>query len=96
MILLAVIGLAFSVNAIVFRTTQSVCGKDGGQLIFRSSGTVEIWNNGVSVGEGTYTIEGNIIIMTFQGGKMRLSAEHNGQTLSWVSFRGDTYTKCNR
>jgi len=96
MILLAVACFGLSANATVFRSKQSVCGKDGGQLIFKSDGSVEVWNNGVYAGEGTYTIEENIIIMSFENGKMRLSANHNGQTLNNVSFRGDTYYRCNR
>lgn len=97
MILVAVIGLAFTANAqVVFRSTQSVCGRDGGQLIFKSNGTVEIWNDGIYAGQGTYNIESKIIIMTFDGGKMRLSAHHNGQTLYSVTFQSDTYSKCSR
>ena len=96
MILVAVIGLAFSANAAVFRSTQSVC-KEGARITFKSSGSYEFWVNEKLQGTGTYSINGQYI---FLDGNTRIEANHNGQTLRSVTVIGDfgtkgTFYKCN-
>lgn len=98
LVLVAVIGFAISVNAgVVFRTQQSLCSGNE-QIILKSNGTVQIWTNSTLQYSGTYTVEGNIIIMSVEGGQFRAKAEMNdSKTKVWnLTFNGTKYLPCNQ
>jgi hypothetical protein len=98
LILVAVISIAISANAgVIFRSQQSVCSGSE-QIIFKSNGAVQVWKNSTLLYSGTYTIEGNIIIMSVEGGQFRGKAEMNdSKTNLWnITIDGVKYTRCNQ
>ena len=99
LILVAIIGFGFSANAgVVFRSQQSVCYSNE-QVVFKSNGTVEMWMSGELQLTGTYTIEGNVIIMTMSNGRVfRTQASMNDSktTLFSLTFNSFSYTRCTR
>lgn len=96
MALIAVVCFSMSANAgVVFRSQQSVCSGNE-QIIFKSNGAVQIWTNSTLQYSGTYTIEGNIIIMSVEGGEFRAKAEMNdSKTSLWnLTFNNVKYLSC--
>jgi|GEM_PF-1990464 len=97
-ILVVVVGFDISANAgVVFRSQQSVCSGSE-QIILKSNGTVQIWNNSTLRYSGTYTIEGKIIIMSVEGGQFRATAEMNDSKtiLVRLNFNNNWYNRCNK
>jgi hypothetical protein len=96
-ILVALVGFGVSVHAgVIFRSTQSLC-KDSEQIILKSSGTCEIWTNSTLQYSGSYAIEGNVIIMSVEGGKFRATATMNDSKTKIFSlnFNNTVYRPCN-
>ena len=86
MISIAMLCFAINVSAgVVFRSQQSVCANNE-QIIFKSNGVCQMWQNSTLLSSGTYTIEGNIIIMYFEGGAFRGRAEMNSSKTQLRNF----------
>ena len=84
---------------VVFRTTQNLChGKD--QLILYRSGSFELYQNGVEVYSGTYTIdtEYSIVILFVGDTKLRCKFQYKSdrQNIASLTFQNETYWPCNR
>ena len=84
---------------LVFRTTQNLChGQD--QLILYRSGSFELYQNGVEVYSGTYTIdtEYSVVILFVGDSKLRCKFQYksDGQNIASLTFQNETYRPCNR
>ena len=96
--LVAMVCLSISVSAgVVFRSQQSVCSGNE-QVILKSNGTCQVWTSSTLQYSGTYTIEGDIIIMSFEGGKFRAKAEMNSSKtkLFSLTFNNTLYRTCSK
>lgn len=101
LVLIVVISFVASANALSFRTTQSLCWQTE-QIILSSNGTFVIYDDGVKVYSGSYSIDrstgGNAIELyvgehtlrcTFSWAKDRIN-------ISSLTFRGNVYRPCRR
>lgn len=84
---------------VVFRSTQNLChGKD--QLILYRSGSFELYQNGIEVYSGTYTIdtEYSIVVLFVGDSKLRCKFQYksDGQNIASLTFQNETFWPCNR
>ncbi len=96
-ILITVIGLNFSANAIVWRGTHKVCG-GGAELTLQSTGRMVFFDNSQRT-VGTYSIDDGYLNLYDENGNNIYSFKYyfNNQTqqLQWVDMGGTKMNKCN-
>ena len=100
--LVAVVGFFLAVNAaVVFRSTQSLCNGTE-QIILRSNGTFELYDDGVSVYAGKYSIDrstgSNVIELYVEDNTLRCTFNYKSDrmNISSLTFRGNVYRPCGR
>ena len=100
LILVAMVCFSLSANALVWRGTHKVCGKNGEMTLY-SSGKAILWADGKSY-DATYSID-NGYLNLYENGERIFSFKYyfNNQTqqLQWVdvTLSGETerMTRCN-
>ena len=82
---------------IVFRTTQKLKSRDGGEIYFYSSGKCEMYQNDRLVVSCTYTIDDNEVKLLDENGntvyKGRISWNNTKSKALSVTIAGTTYYK---
>lgn len=86
-----------SQSGIVFRTTQKLKSRDGGEIYFYSSGKCEMYQNDRLVVSCTYTIDDNEVKLLDEKGntvyKGRISWNNTKSYALSVTIAGTTYYK---
>lgn len=101
LVLCAVFSFTIAANAISFRTTQSLChGTE--QIILTTNGKFELYDDGVEVYSGTYTIDtstgGNVIKLFVEDRTIRCTFEYKSDhiNIKCLTFRGNSYWTCKK
>jgi len=104
LVLIAVISFAASASALSFRATQSLCWENE-QIILRTDGTFTLYDDGVKMISGTYTIDrstGRNVVELYPLGDedkaIRCTFRYipNSLNVAALTFRGYEYRACSR
>lgn len=91
-----VVSMAIFAQGVGFRSNQSLCNGNE-QVILKTDHTVEIWGNNMLVYSGTWERDGNVIIMTLEGAKIRcqiiIGSDAN---IHKLTFNDTNYYPCKR
>ena len=100
LVLFSVVAFAFSAHAVAFRSTQSICSGTT-QMILYSNGNVKIYDDGVLMFSGTYSIVRDsgapVVELYVEGETLRCTfRQSREQKINSLTFRGAVYTPCSR